>query len=66
MRGAIPPLPHTSPWRGAFLSTGTTLPLSYHTYFTSSIRMCVMPLLNKINESQGCCVRPLAPSASEL
>jgi len=27
MRGAIPPLPNTSSWRGAQLSTGTTLPL---------------------------------------
>jgi hypothetical protein len=27
MRGAIPPLPNTSSWRGAWLSTGTTLPL---------------------------------------
>jgi hypothetical protein len=25
-RGAIPPLPHTSSWRGTWLSTGTTLP----------------------------------------
>jgi hypothetical protein len=27
MCGAIPPLPNTSLWRGAWLSTGTTLPL---------------------------------------
>jgi hypothetical protein len=27
MRGAIHPLPNTSSWRGAHLSTGTTLPL---------------------------------------
>jgi hypothetical protein len=27
MRGAIPPLTSTSSWRGAYLSTGTTLPL---------------------------------------
>jgi len=27
MHGAIPPLPHTSSWHGAWLSTGTTLPL---------------------------------------
>jgi hypothetical protein len=27
MRGAIPPLPNTPSWRGAQLSTGTTLPL---------------------------------------
>jgi hypothetical protein len=27
MRGAIPPLPYTSSWRGAQLSTGTILPL---------------------------------------
>jgi hypothetical protein len=29
MRGAIPPLPNTSSWRGVQLSTGTTLPLPY-------------------------------------
>jgi hypothetical protein len=28
MRGAIPPLPDTSSWRGAYLSTGTTLPFT--------------------------------------
>jgi hypothetical protein len=28
MSGAIPPLANTSSWRGAQLSTGTTLPLS--------------------------------------
>jgi hypothetical protein len=27
MRGAISPLPNTPSWRGASLSTGTTLPL---------------------------------------
>jgi len=27
MGGAIPLLPHTSSWRGAWLSTGTNLPL---------------------------------------
>jgi hypothetical protein len=27
MRGAIPPLPNTPSWHGAYLSTGTTLPL---------------------------------------
>jgi hypothetical protein len=27
MSGAIPPLPNTPSWRGALLSTGTTLPL---------------------------------------
>jgi hypothetical protein len=27
MREDIPPLPHTSSWRGDYLSTGTTLPL---------------------------------------
>jgi hypothetical protein len=27
MRGAMPTLPHTSSWRGCWLSTGTTLPL---------------------------------------
>jgi hypothetical protein len=27
MHGATPPLPNTSSWRGAYLSTGTTLPL---------------------------------------
>jgi len=27
MRGAIPPLPSTTLWRGTYLSTGTTLPL---------------------------------------
>jgi hypothetical protein len=26
MRGAIPPIPNTPSWRGAELSTGTTLP----------------------------------------
>jgi hypothetical protein len=25
MRGFVPPLPNTSSWRGAYLSTGTTL-----------------------------------------
>jgi hypothetical protein len=29
MHGAIPPLPHTSSWCGAQLSTGTTFILSY-------------------------------------
>jgi hypothetical protein len=29
MRGAIPPLPITSSWRGAYLSTGTTLPFTF-------------------------------------
>jgi hypothetical protein len=29
MRGAIPPLPNTSSWRGAQWSTGTTLPLLF-------------------------------------
>jgi hypothetical protein len=26
MRGAMPPLPHSSSWRGNMLSMGTTLP----------------------------------------
>jgi len=26
MRGAIPPLPNTSLWRGAYISTGTNVP----------------------------------------
>jgi hypothetical protein len=34
MRGAIPPLPYTSSWRGAKLSTGTTLPFTF-TFITS-------------------------------
>jgi len=34
MRGAIPPLPNTLSWRGAWLSTGTVLPLK-------SIRGCI-------------------------
>jgi hypothetical protein len=29
MSGAIPPLPNTSSWRGAYLSTGITLPLPF-------------------------------------
>jgi len=29
MRGAVLPLPNTSSWRGAYLSTGTTLPYLY-------------------------------------
>jgi hypothetical protein len=34
MRGTILPLPNTPSWRGAYLSTGTTLPLpSYHKRF---------------------------------
>jgi len=32
MRGAVPPLPHTSSCRGAYLSTGTTLPLPYNLF----------------------------------
>jgi hypothetical protein len=28
IRGAIPLLPHTSSWRGSWLSSGTILPLS--------------------------------------
>jgi hypothetical protein len=34
MRGAIPPLPNTPSWHGAWLSTGTTLP--FLPYTTSS------------------------------
>jgi len=30
MCGAVPPLPTTSSWPGAYLSTGTTLPLLYN------------------------------------
>jgi hypothetical protein len=30
MRGAIPPIPNTSSWRGALLSTGTTSPLPFY------------------------------------
>jgi len=30
MREAIPPLPHMPSWRGALLSTGTTLLLPLH------------------------------------
>jgi hypothetical protein len=30
MHGAIPPLLHASSWRGALLSSGTTLPLEFH------------------------------------
>jgi len=30
MRGTISPFPHTSSWRGASLTTRTTLPLPYH------------------------------------
>jgi hypothetical protein len=37
-RGAIPPLPHTSSWRGAYLSTGTTLPLPILLHDFSSSR----------------------------
>jgi hypothetical protein len=29
MCGAIPPLPNMSLWHGAYLSTGTTLPLTF-------------------------------------
>jgi hypothetical protein len=28
MRGAVPPYTHASPWCGAWLGTGTTLPLA--------------------------------------
>jgi hypothetical protein len=31
MRGAIPPLPNTSSWRGAYLSAGTTF--TFFTYY---------------------------------
>jgi hypothetical protein len=33
MRGAIPPLPNTASYYGAYLSTGTTLPFTFYTYF---------------------------------
>jgi hypothetical protein len=29
MRGAVPPLPHMTSWRGAKLSTGTILPFTF-------------------------------------
>jgi hypothetical protein len=36
MRGAIPPLPNTSSWRGAQLGTGTTLP--FFTFYTELLK----------------------------
>jgi hypothetical protein len=38
---AIPPLPNTPSWRGAKLSTGTTLPLLYILPFTFTVRIAV-------------------------
>jgi hypothetical protein len=32
MRGAIPPLPNASSWRGAYFSTGKILPLHFYIY----------------------------------
>jgi hypothetical protein len=39
MSGAIPPLPNTPSWHGAYLSTGTTLPflLSLLTFYRASL-----------------------------
>jgi hypothetical protein len=36
MRGAIPLLPNTSSWHGAWLSTGTALPLPFIVRITAS------------------------------
>jgi hypothetical protein len=36
IRGAIPPLPHTSSWSGAWLSTGSFLPSPYLLVFPVS------------------------------
>jgi hypothetical protein len=44
MRGAIPPLPTTPSWRGASLSTGTTLSLPLRT----------LELVSKILEMSVC------------
>jgi hypothetical protein len=33
MRGSVPPLPNTPPWRGAQLNKGTTLLLPCQIYF---------------------------------
>jgi hypothetical protein len=41
MRGTIPPLPNMSSWRGAYLSTGTTLPFKLHILYQCSYR-CLM------------------------
>jgi len=38
MRGAVPPPPSTSSWRGAWLSTGTILPLLHKEEFLSVSR----------------------------
>jgi hypothetical protein len=43
MHGAIPPLPHTSSWHGAYLSTGTSLPLP----------LCIRPLTINMTPCTG-------------
>jgi hypothetical protein len=48
MRGAIPPLPHTPAWRGAWLSTGTTLPfllIPPQHFVLRQPHLCSFPLL---------------------
>jgi len=49
MRGAIPLLPQKSSWRGAKLSTGTTLLLPYTqlTYIKSLILQCCIVVMQK-------------------
>jgi len=52
MRGAIPSLSHTTSWRGAWLSTVTTLPLSFLQYsvrikITIPTRICLHVYLKK-------------------
>jgi len=43
MSGAIPPLPNTPSWRGAWLySTGTALPLPYKVISSAQTRQIVV------------------------
>jgi hypothetical protein len=68
MLGAIPPLPNTSSWRGAWLSTGTNLPLAlpspkvkqpdreaYHSLHTGTRLKMLPPYMAwRLTEVQGC------------
>jgi hypothetical protein len=45
MRGAILPLPNTSSWRGAYLSTGTALPFIFTFTFTFTLSCILCHLL---------------------
>jgi len=39
MRGAIPPLSNTSSWRGAYLSTGTTMLKTNQQFHSDNLKL---------------------------